>query len=107
MNAKGKTARQQHEDWMQDPEYAAEYNALENEFSFVESLIEARNRAGLSQDDIAKKMKTSQSTIARLESGNQNTSLKTLKRYADATGSRLRVILEPSPSDISARENHF
>ena len=100
MKPTGKTATQQHQEWMKDPEYTAEYAALEDEFSFAEALIEARSRAGLSQDDMAKKMQTSQPSIARLEGGSHNTSLKTLKRYADATNSRLKIILEP----LSANE---
>ena len=105
MKITGKTAAEQHEEWMKDPEYAAEYNALDDEFSFVESLIEARSRAGLSQDEIAKIMETSQPTIARLEGGNHNASLKTLRSYADATNSTLKITLEPKNTkpDFHAR----
>jgi transcriptional regulator with XRE-family HTH domain len=51
-------------------------------------------RAGLTQEQLAEKMQTTQSTIARLESGRSFPSLRTLARYAEATGSRAVVRLE-------------
>ena len=55
--------------------------------------LKARQRAGLSQAELAARMGTSQSTIARLESGQALPSTKTLLRYAEATGSKMRVRL--------------
>jgi transcriptional regulator with XRE-family HTH domain len=51
-------------------------------------LIAARGRAGLSQDDVARRMGTSQSVVARIESGRHWPSRSTLERYALATGTR-------------------
>jgi transcriptional regulator with XRE-family HTH domain len=87
-----------HADWMKDPKYRREYAALEEEFSLVAALIEARNRAGLTQEQVARRMKTTQAVIARLEGGGTKPSTRTLERYAAATGSRLRISLEPSSS---------
>ena len=56
-------------------------------------LRKARLRAGLSQAELAARMSTSQSTIARLESGQTLPSTKTLLRYAEATGSKFHVRL--------------
>lgn len=81
--------------WLKDPEFKAGYDALEEEFSLASLLIEARTRAKLTQSELADKMGTSQSTIARLESGKAAPSLSTLRRIANATGSRLEITLEP------------
>ncbi len=83
-----------HKKWMQDDEYRREYEALEEEFSLIASLLEARTRAGLTQAQVAKRMKTTQAVVARLESGGSKPSTRTLERYAAATGSRLRIIFE-------------
>jgi DNA-binding XRE family transcriptional regulator len=70
-----------------------EYDALAPAFEIAAELLKARLRAGLSQAELADKMGTSQSTIARLENGHTLPSTKTLLRYAQATGSRFRVRL--------------
>ena len=84
-----------HNDWMKDPKYRREYEALEEEFSLVAALIEARTRAGLTQEQVAQRMKTTQAVIARLEGGGSKPSTRTLERYAEATGSRLKITFEP------------
>ncbi|WP_345798032.1 helix-turn-helix transcriptional regulator [Castellaniella sp. MT123] len=70
-----------------DPETRTEYDALAPEFAIARELIAARVLAGLTQDQLAAKMHTTQSTIARLESGRALPSMRTLTRYAEATGS--------------------
>ena len=64
------------------------YAALDEEFSLAHELIAARVRAGLTQAELAQQMGTTQSAIARLESGAQLPSVKTLLRFAKATRSR-------------------
>ena len=76
-----------------NPRVKAEYDALAPEFEIAAELIKARVRAGLSQAELAARMGTSQSTIARLESGQTLPSTKTLLRYAKATGSKFQVRL--------------
>src|SRR5712691_4657559 len=71
-----------------NPKVKAEYDALAPEFEISTELVKARLRAGLSQSELAARMGTSQSTIARLESGQTLPSTKTLLRYAQATDSR-------------------
>ena len=87
--------RDLHKKWMKDPEYRREYDALEEEFALILEVAKARQRAGLSQTELAKRMKTTQSTIARLESGRGLPSTRTLSRYAKATGHRLKISFEP------------
>ena len=58
------------------------------------SLIEARIGAGLTQAQLAKRMKTSQSVVARLEGGRIHPSTRTLGKVAQATGTRLRISFE-------------
>jgi predicted transcriptional regulator len=50
----------------------------------------------MTQQDVAEKMATSQSYIAKLEGGAVSPTMKALRRYADATGSRLKIVFEPS-----------
>ena len=76
-----------------DPNVKAEYDALAPEFEIATELIRARLRAGLSQAQLAVRMKTSQSAIARLESGKTLPSAKTLLRFAEATGSKIQLRL--------------
>ena len=84
-----------HRKWMKDPEYRKEYDALEGEFALAAEVAKARSRAGLSQAELARRMKTTQSTIARLESGRGRPSTRTLDRFAKATGHRVRISFEP------------
>ena len=76
-----------------NPKVKAEYESLAPEFEISAELVRARVRAGLSQAELATRMGTSQSTIARLESGQTLPSTKTLLRYAQATGSKFQVRL--------------
>lgn len=78
---------------LSDPEIRAEYEALAPEFEISNELLKARLRAGLSQAELASLMGTSQSAIARLESGQTLPSTKTLIRFAEATGSKIQVRL--------------
>ena len=84
-----------HRKWMKNRRYKAEYESLDEEFRLAKALIEARSRAGLSQAQLARRMKTSQSYIARIESGQVTPSTSALERYAEATRSRLKIIFEP------------
>ena len=76
-----------------DPEVKAQYDALAPEFEIATELIRARLRAGLSQAELAARMGTSQSAIARLESGQTLPSTKTLLRFAQATRSKVELRL--------------
>ncbi len=92
--------RDLHQKWSRDPDYRAAYDALGPEFKLARLLIEARTSAGLTQAQLATRMKTTQSVIARLESGRVHPSTKTLERIAQATGTRLRISFEPTGAAV-------
>jgi len=81
-------------EWMKDPEFRVENEALEDEFALASALIEARTKAEMTQEEVAQAMGTTQAAIARLESGRTLPSTRTLKRFAQATGTRLRISFE-------------
>ena len=80
-----------HKKWMKNPAYRRDSRSLEEEFSLAAALIEARARAGLTQEQVAQRMKTTQAVIARLEGGGSMPSTRTLEKYAKATGTRLKI----------------
>ena len=80
---------------LKNPAVRKEYDALEEEFALIAAVAQARARARLSQAQLAKRMKTTQSAIARLESGRGKPSTRTLSRFAKATGHRLKISFEP------------
>ena len=89
-----------HRKWLKEPDYESAYDALDEEFQLAKTLIEARKRAGLSQDQLAERMKTSQSYIARIESGKVRPSISALDRFAHATGTRLIITFEPADAKL-------
>lgn len=80
---------------MKNPDFRAEYAKADVEFSLVEALVRARAAANLTQADLAARLGTTQSAIARLEGGHVSPTLATLRRYAEATGTRLEIDLVP------------
>lgn len=76
---------------MKNPEVRQEYEKVDVEYTLIEEMIRARMKAHLSQAELAIKIGTTQSAIARLESGRVSPSLTTLRRYAEATGRQLKV----------------
>jgi transcriptional regulator with XRE-family HTH domain len=83
-----------HRRWSKDRKYKAVYDGLSKEFELARALIEARTSAGLSQAQLARRMKTSQSYVARIEGGKVRPSTDALERFAQATGTRLRITFE-------------
>jgi DNA-binding XRE family transcriptional regulator len=71
-----------------DREVRDAYDAMADEFGLARELIAARVRAGLTQEEVAERMGTTQSVIAWLESGARLPSVQTLLRFAKATGAR-------------------
>ena len=84
-----------HERWSKDPEYRKAYDALEDEFALAAAIAEARSRAGLTQQEVAQRMHTTQGNIARLEAGRTTPSTRTLEKFASAVGARLKISFEP------------
>lgn len=81
-------------EWMENPSFRAEYDALEGEFALAAALIRARSDARMTQEEVARAMGTTQAAVARLESGRGLPSTRTLQRFAKATGTRLRISFE-------------
>lgn len=77
------------------PDVRREYEGLKEEFEFLDEILKARAEAGLTQAELAARIGTTQSAVARLETamGKHSPSIGTLKRYASALGYRLQVRL--------------
>lgn len=80
---------------LQDPDFRAEYAALENEFTIIQAMIDARKASGLTQKQLAERTGIAQSDISKLENGNANPSLKTLQRLAAGMGMKLELSFQP------------
>ena len=72
----------------------ADYEAMADEYAIARELIAARVRAGMSQDEVAQRMGTTQSVVARLESGKRPPSMRTVQRFAQAVGGHLVLRIE-------------
>jgi predicted transcriptional regulator len=77
-----------------DADTRAAYDALVDEYAIARELIAARARAGLSQSEVARRMGTTQSVVARLESGKRPPSLRTVERFAQALGGHAVLRIE-------------
>ena len=90
-----KTHKELINEWMQDAVFVQGYEALEERFALYDGLLRARKEAGLTQAEVAEKMATKPSVVARLEAGGgrhkHSPSLATLQKYAEAVGCRLEV----------------
>ena len=86
-----RTLKEYIKEQLKNPEFAEEYDALGEEYEVVRQIIRARIAAGLTQKDLAERIGTRQSNVSRIENGNSNPSIATLKRIAEATGTKLQV----------------
>jgi ribosome-binding protein aMBF1 (putative translation factor) len=75
-----------------DPEVKAEYDRLGPVYEVVGALIDARHEAGLTQAQVAERMGTKQSVVARLENAHRMPSLDMVARYAAAVGRRVALV---------------
>jgi transcriptional regulator with XRE-family HTH domain len=89
------------------PDVKSAYDRLAPEFALFDAILTAREAAGLTQADVAARIGTTQSAIARLESrtGGHSPTIATLERYAQALGCTLQVrfVKEPAPSRAHSR----
>ncbi|MCD8005525.1 MAG: helix-turn-helix domain-containing protein [Oscillospiraceae bacterium] len=83
---------------LKDPEFKAEYDALEAEYSLMQAIIDARRESGITQNELSKRTGISQSDISKFECGNGNPSIKTLKRLAAGMNMSLKIEFKPLPS---------
>ena len=80
---------------LQNPEFKAEYDALEPEFAIIQAMIDARKDSNYSQKKLAEKTGIDQADISKIENGNANPSLKTLMRLAKGLNKRLKIEFIP------------
>jgi len=73
----------------------AEFEKLSDEYALLDEFLKARSDQGLTQAQVAQKIGTTQSAVARMESGSgkHSPSLATLSKYAEALGCKLEVRL--------------
>ena len=81
------------------------YDGLADEFAFLDEVLKARTASGLTQAEVAARVGTTQSAIARLESAGQkhSPSIATLHQYAKAMGYRVRISLEKDSQEPGRR----
>lgn len=75
------------------PKFAENFESGYEAFEFSVMLRQARERAGITQEMIAKKLRTKKSAISRIEKHAEDIRLSTLGKYAKALGLKLRVQL--------------
>ena len=80
---------------LKDPGFRAEYDALEPEFTIIQAMLEARKSSGLTQKQLAERTGIAQADISRIETGEANPSLNTLKRLASGMDMRLKLEFLP------------
>ena len=86
------------------PEVREAYDQLGDEFAFLDEVLKARTASGLTQAEVAARVGTTQSAIARLESptSNHSPSVGTLQKYARALGCKIEIRLVPD-TDLTPR----
>lgn len=87
----GKNFRETLNEQLRDPEFKAEWDALEPERQIMRAIIEGRDEQALTQKQLADATGITQADISRLENGTGNPSLRTLKRLAEGLGMSLKV----------------
>lgn len=80
---------------LKDPQFKAEYVALQPEHAIVQSVLDARLAAGISQQELSKRTGINQGDISKIERGTANPSLRTLKRLAAGLGRQLKIEFIP------------
>jgi transcriptional regulator with XRE-family HTH domain len=89
---------------LQDPAFAARFKNAGEAWEVALQIAALRQRAGLSQNDVAKLLKTSQQQISRLESpGYEGHSLSMLRRVAGVLHARVRIVFEPAETRSGMR----
>ena len=85
------------EEQLRDPDFAARFKRAGEAWDVALQLTALREKAGLSQRELAKRLKTTQQQISRLESPSyEGHSLSRLRRVAEVLNAQVRVILEPA-----------
>jgi DNA-binding XRE family transcriptional regulator len=81
------------EEWTRkNPDFPRILTAAERTRALVRALVDARERAGLTQAEVARRMGTTQPAVARLERGEADPRLSPVERYAEVIGWRVEVL---------------
>ena len=91
----GKNFRETLNEQLRDPEFKAEWDALEPERQIMRAIVEGRDEQALTQKQLSEMTGITQADISRFESGTGNPSLRTLKRLAEGLGMSLKVEVVP------------
>lgn len=91
----GKNFRETLREQMEDPEFRAEWEALEPERQIIRAILDSRKERDVTQKELSEATGITQADISRLENGTANPSLRTLKRLADGLGMRLKLEFVP------------
>ena len=87
----GKNFRETLNEQLRDPEFKAEWDALEPERQIMRAIVEGRDEQALTQKQLSEMTGITQADISRFENGTGNPSLRTLKRLAEGLGMSLKV----------------
>lgn len=77
---------------LQDPDFKAEYDKLQEEYDLIQELIDARKQQHLTQKELAMRTGITQADISRIEKGLRNPSLSTVKKMAHGLGKQIRLV---------------
>lgn len=83
--------REHLEESLKDPAFRREWDEQETEREVMESIVEARIAAGLSQKELADRCGMKATNLCRLENGNGNPSVATLSKIAHGLGKKLQI----------------
>src|SRR5689334_20937766 len=87
-----------------DPEFAVNYDSGYIDFKIGVVLRQAREAAGLTQEEVAQKLKTKKSAISRIENHADDVRLSTIRRYAKAVGANLQIRLSSSSRGLAGQK---
>jgi len=91
---RGRTLKEYIAEQMKSPEFKKAWENLDPEFQVLKAMIKAREKTGISQAELARRVGTKQSVISRLEHGAfSKATLETIKKMADALDMRLEIKL--------------
>lgn len=76
---------------LEDPEFAAEYEAMRPEYDAIRAVIAARQESHMTQKELAERTGIRQSNISRIESGASSPTIDTLARIAAGLGKKLKI----------------
>lgn len=85
------TFRDLSDKWMKNESYRKAYHELDLEFALIRAVIDARLKKGITQKELARRVGTKQSSIARFESGQYNPTLAFVQKLANAIGTRIKI----------------